>query len=445
MSREYRNRIHCPLSIVHWSVAVSLVLGISFASPAVVTAGGFHNEDIGAKRMAMLAVIAKPDDATAIFHNPAGMVLSSGTSLYHSQSWFFIDMGLRMYDSKGILHPTSGKELKPSWNVGFIPFLGVMSDFGTENFRAGLAIYAPNMYGASMPESQPTRYHATKVLFLSSRASLSLAYRFTRWFSVGANANLVNMYLTAERFMNPLVLQDPDMRFAPAEDLAPYDAKLRLSGMAWTGSWDVGLLFEPLDTLRIGASFVAGARARIKGKARLRYASGERESSGHSTNFVIPFTLKVGINWEFVKDFEIAADYRYYHYQIFQEQLTKLKTPIMGLKEFRDPKNYKNASNWCVGLMYRVIPELEFMVGYQEDYTPIPKSTYTLDNPSQDQRGISFGVRWRPLKKHRFGFAIVRNWFDLVDVQTSMSTPPANAKGHATNFEFGFDYTWWIL
>lgn len=117
----------------------------------------------------------------------------------------------------------------------------------------------------------------------------------------------------------------------------------------------------------------------------------------------------------------------------------------MGLKEFRDPKNYKNASNWCVGLMYRVLPQLEFMVGYQEDYTPIPDETYTLDNPSRDQRGISFGVRWKPLDRHRFGFAVVRNWFDLVDVQTSMSTPPANAKGHATNFEFGFDYTFWIL
>jgi long-chain fatty acid transport protein len=439
-----RNRIHCPLSIVH-SLVVLLLLLTALLGPSAADAGGFHNEDIGAKRMAMLAVIAKPDDATAIFHNPAGMVLSEGTSLYHSQSWFFIDMGMRMYDSQGLLHPTSGRELTPTWNVGFIPFIGVMSDFGTEGFRGGLAVYAPNMYGAAMSEDDPTRYHATKVLFLSSRATLSLAYRFTRWFSVGVNANLVNMYLTAERFMNPLVLQDPDKRFEPKAELAPFDAKLRLSGMAWTGSWDVGVLFEPLDTLRIGASFVAGARANIKGRARLRYADGAKESSRHSTNFVIPFTLKVGINWEFAKDFEIAADYRYYHYQIFQEQLTKLSTPIMGLKEFRDPKNYKNASNWCVGLMYRVLPQLEFMVGYQEDYTPIPDETYTLDNPSRDQRGISFGVRWKPLDRHRFGFAVVRNWFDLVDVQTSMSTPPANAKGHATNFEFGFDYTFWIL
>ncbi|MBM4372176.1 MAG: TonB-dependent receptor [Deltaproteobacteria bacterium] len=408
-------------------------------------AGGFHNEDIGAKRMAMLAVIAKADDATAIYHNPAGLVLSRGTSLYHSQSWFFIDMGMRMYDSKGILHPTSGRELKPSWNVGFIPFLGVATDFGTERWRGGLAVYAPNMYGAAMPEDEPTRYHATKVLFLSSRATASVAFRATRWFSLGANANLVHMYLTAERFMNPLVLQDPDMRFAGAATLAPFDARLRLGGQAWTGSWDAGVLFEPLETLKIGASFVAGARATIRGKARLRYADGARESSSHRTNFVIPFTLKVGINWEFAKDFEIAADYRYYHYQVFQEQRTRLSDPIMGMEEFRDPKDYKNASNWCVGLLYRVIPSLEFMVGYQEDYSPIPDETYTLDNPSRDQRGISLGVRWQPLKRHRFGLAIVRNWFDLVDVQTSRAIPPANAKGHATNFEVGFDYTFWIL
>ena len=423
---------------------VLLVVAFLLA-PASGRAGGFHNEDIGAKRMAMLAIVANPDDAVAIFHNPAGLVLSRGTSLYHSQSWFFVDMGMRMYDSQGVLHPTSGRELKPSWNVGFIPFLGVISDFGTERLRGGFAVYAPNMYGAAMPEDDPTRYHATQVLFLSGRATISLAYRFTKHFSAGANANLVHMLLIAERFMNPLVLQDPDMRFAPAADLAPFDAKLELSGQAWTGSWDIGLLFEPLETLKIGASFVAGARATIRGTAKLRYADGQRESSRHETNFVIPFTLKVGINWEFVEDFQIAADYRYFHYQVFQEQRTKLADSIMGLDEFRDPKNYFNASNWCVGMMYRVIPELELMMGFQQDFTPIPDKTYTLDNPGRDQFGISFGVRWKPLEKHRFGLAFLRNWFDLVDVQTSMGMPPANAKGHAAAFEFGFDYSWWIL
>ena len=422
-----------------------LLLVALLLAPAVGRAGGFHNEDIGAKRMGMFAVVANPDDVTAIFHNPAGLVLSKGTAFYHSQSWFIVDLGIRMNDSKGMLHPTSGREMKPTWNVGFIPFLGVATDFGTERLRGGFAIYAPNMYGAALSEDEPTRYHATKVLFLSSRATLSLAYRISRQFSIGANANLVHMYLLAERYMNPLVLQDPDMRFAPAADLAEFDAKLNLSGQAWTGSWDIGLLFEPLETLKIGASFVAGARATIRGTAKLRYADGQQESSRHQTNFVIPFTLKVGINWEFVEDFQIAADYRYYHYQVLQEQRTKLSDPIMGIDEFRDPKNYSNSINWCLGMMYRVIPELEFMVGYQEDYSPIPDKTYTLDNPSRDQRGVSFGVRWKPLDKHRFGLAIVRNWFDLVDVQTSISTPPSNAKGHGANFEVGFDYTWWIL
>ncbi len=423
------------------SSGVAFFLALLWVLPAV--GGGFSNLDFGIRRMGMFAVTAKPDDGTAIFHNPAGMTLQEGTILYHSQSWFIADLGFRMYDSEGKLWPDH--EITPDWSVGVIPFIGVTSDLGLEDLRLGLGIYAPNAYGAALPKSEPSRYHATRALFLAARATLAAAYRVTPRFSVGASISVVPVYLTASRVMNPLVLQDPDNRFAPPEVTAPFDATLDLNGLAVTWAWDVGVLLHPFDNFSIGLGFASGSDFTLKGDVTLTQPDGTRVTATQRTRMVIPFTLRAGFNWEFVRNFEVAMDIYWWHYQILQEQRTRLSEPIMGIGELVDPKNYGNSWNWCIGLLYRVHPRVELMVGYQEDYTPIPTRTFTLDNPSRDQRGISMGIRWQVNDSVRLGAAYVRNWFDLPDVRDSISMPPSNIKGYGGNNEVGIDVQWNIL
>lgn len=401
-------------------------------------AGGFSNPDFGARRMGMLAVTARPDDATAVFHNPAGLTLQKGTHFYHAQSWFFLDLGMKMYDSEGVLHPENG-EIRPDWSVGFIPFIGMASDLGTERLRLGFGIYAPNAYGAALPKDQPTRYHATRALFVAGRATGSVAYAVTDRLSVGASLHLIYVYLMASRVMNPLVLQDPDRRFDDRETLKPFDYQLDLDGHDWTWAFDLGVLFRPVDSLRIGAAFNSGSAIELGGDVTLTAPDGSVTRAHHSTDMTIPFALKGGINWEFAPDFELGADLYYWHYQSFQEQRSILSTPIMGMSEFRDPKAYGNSWSWNAGLLYRVILPLELMFGFQMDFTPIPTRTYSLDNPSTDQKGVSWGARWQINPHWRISLCFVRNWYDLVNVQDSQGIPPSNIKGHATNFEAAFD------
>ncbi len=417
------------------------LLVLALAAPMTARAGGFSNLDFGLRRQGMFAVVARPDDGTAIFHNPAGMVLTRGTTFSHHQSWLVGDVRLRFYDSQGVLRPDH--EIQPDWNLGLIPFLGGISDLGTERWRVGLAIYAPNVYGAALPDDEPTRYHATRVLFLGSRATAAVAWQATERLSLGVSLSLVHVYLTAKRVLNPLVLADPDARFAAPADLAPSDYDLAIDGQDVSWAWDAGLLFHPFESLRLGFSFASGSDVQLSGDVRATSPSGEVLRSRHHTAMTIPFTLSAGLNWEFAPDFELGADVRYWHYQVLQEQRSVLDEPILGIAEFRDPKNNANSWNWCVGLLYRVVPQLDLMVGYQQDTTPTPDTAYTLDNLSRDQFGISTGLRWRINGHWRVGLAFVHNWMSLVDVQTSISTPPTNVKGHAAGTEIGLgvDYS----
>lgn len=420
------------------TLLIALVLGAAPLPEA--QAGGFTNLDFGIRRMGMFAVTARPDDGTAIFHNPAGMTLLEGTQFYSHLSVFRSGLGLKLYDSEGVLRPDD--EIEPSFNVGFIPFIGVTTDFGLEDLRVGFAAYAPNAYGAALPDNQPTRYHVTRALFIAGRVTAAGAYAITDRFSVGASVSFVPVYLTARRIMNPLVLADPDVRFLPVEETRDADAHLDIEGLDFTWSWDLGVIFRPFDSLRIGVSFQAGSPVSLEGDVVLKQADGTKVKTRHTTWLTIPLTLRAGFNWEFAPDFELGADVYWWRYSIFQEQRSKLKDPVMGISEFVDPKDYDDSWNWCVGLLYRVIPSLEVMIGYQEDYTPIPNRTFTLENPSRDQRGISVGLRWQVSDRVRIGAAYIRNWFKGPNVQDSVSTPPSNGKGHGANDEWGIDVLW---
>jgi long-chain fatty acid transport protein len=297
-----------------------------------------------------------------------------------------------------------------------------------------------------MPDDEPSRYHVTRALFLASRATLSAAYRVTPQFSIGASVHLIYVYLKAKRTLNLLVLQDPDRRFDDPKTTSTHelDSTLNLDGQDWTWGWDVGVLFTPLDTFRIGASIASGSAIGLDGDVKLTHPDGKVERARQHTFLAIPLTLRAGFNWEFAPDFQLAADVYWWHYQVMQEQRTTLSKPIAGIREFVDPKNYGNCWQWNAGLSYRLLPRLELSAGFQMDGSPIPSATYTLDNPTTKQYGIGLGGRWQVTDKVRLGFAIVRNWFQLLEVQDNVQNPPSNIKGHGSNFEFGFDVDWRI-
>ncbi len=437
-------------------LGMAVLVAVSVLAPSSASAGGYSNLDFGGRRMGMFAVVAKPDDATAIFHNPAGLTLNSGTELFHSQSWFKMSLGLKIYKSDGSLYPTD-HEIKPSMSVGAIPFLAVASDLGTEKFRLAFGVYAPNAYGAVLPADEPTRYHVTTALFLSTRGTLSAAYKFNDHLSVGASISVLYTYLKAARYLNMNMLpsasdklNDPkyDARFNTVEENKDTDILLDITGDNWTWAFDLGILIQPIKNLSIGLVFSSGARLELKGNVTASWRTPRPDgttllkSTTQTTDMIIPLSVRAGINWAIVDNFEIGMDVAYWHYQANQMQLTRLDEEIAGLKGFSDPKNYGNSWNWCVGLLYRPVPELDLMAGYQMDYTPSPTSTLSLDNPSVDQKGFSVGTRWRINDHWRLSLAYVRNWFNLIDIQDSIGTPPANAKGHGANDEFAFDFTY---
>lgn len=132
--------------------ARSLVLAAFALAAPPVHAGGFGIPDIGVRRTAMASIIGRPDDASAIYHNPAGLTLQHGWQLYLSTGVILIDTEFQLHswdDSDRFLGTTPDADgyyapVKPSRAMGVVPMLAVTGEIIPDRLVLGASIYVGN-------------------------------------------------------------------------------------------------------------------------------------------------------------------------------------------------------------------------------------------------------------------------------------------------------------
>lgn len=424
--------------------AVALV-----TEPGSARAGGFYNIDVGARRTGMFAVMGKPDDVSAIVHNPAGLVLQQGTTFQVSTQYTNSENGFRFYDLEGKLQPSEEISADSAW--GLVPFLGVASDLGTKRFRLGFAAWTPKLFETDLPDGGISSYYMTDTFQVASRFTLSGAVELGRHVAIGAGISAVYLHSKTSQVGNLDMLSGEwENRFDTEESeiiaRTARDFLMTQTGSAWTWDWNVGILLRPTDSIGLGFSFTSGAVADLEGELEVESTGDDAKrilgdgtiSVGQTTRVALPYTLRAGLNWELFKGLELGFDFTYWHNQVYRERYTTLDEDDLegtSLGNFltspiRVPKAYNNSFNISTGLMYRPLPELDLMVGYQYDRTAVPDRTLALDEMGLSFNALGLGLRWRPLQWFGVGFTFQRTWYEVMEVQTSILEPAMNAKGH---------------
>ncbi len=146
---------------------IALVAGfLAVATPAV--AGGFYVPEIGPRAAGMGgAMVAQAEDASAVFHNPAGLAGQTGTQVQLSLNLFL--PGVTFF-RRPVVDPNSptGEEIRfdkveNTNSVLPAPYFGAASDLGTDDFAVGFAVYAPFGAAISYPETGSQRHVVTAV------------------------------------------------------------------------------------------------------------------------------------------------------------------------------------------------------------------------------------------------------------------------------------------
>ncbi len=256
---------------------VSAALGVAvFAGRAVdARAGGLFAGDSGSQAQERAgAFVAKADDPTALFHNPAGLVKARSTEITininavdYSQT--FQRSGTYAAPTDGTSYPYTGQAYPEVSNSG--PILPVPMLAGTQRwqkFGFGEGISGPQAdpnreyqrdvttaNGATAPS--PERYDVLSQRSLIVLPSVGVAYRILDWLDVGARASWGFGSIQATSFT---------WGFGNTEEDIGKDGEFRIDAADnFIPAWGAGVLARPTDFLEFGAAYSSSIRVQAKG------------------------------------------------------------------------------------------------------------------------------------------------------------------------------------
>ncbi len=440
----------------------SLILSTAMilATPKL-QAGGFTIIELGADKTGMMCSIAKPDDLSGVYHNPATIASLRGTRFHASTGLSFLDISVRLkawpagegkYGSEDFIDTPVDDDgyfegtYKPTKYFGAMPMFATSTDFGfDEGPVVALSVYVPDFIGAFMPQDAPTRYFATEAYFIAGMASLSAGYRlpgWADWLSVGASIGVMYIRMEGSRWQNVHLYGDETS-----------DYVLRLLGEDYKPFWNIGLAAEPIEGLNFGFVFLGPVDADLEGTLKFSLPEGVTEEDPvllaltggqglvgdyhQTTKMKVPAGLGLGVRWTIIRQLDVAADFRWWFYNTFKNQYMyhDIDLSIGGQPAVENPlvtpKNYKESWTVSLGTLVRPVPDsipLELMAGWTYDTSPSPKNTRSLDSPTADITGFSMGARYIFDEHWTASITYYHYWYLQDEITDSILEPPQNAK-----------------
>lgn len=429
------------------AVKYLLVAAAVLLVPRVADAGGFGIPEVGARRTAMAAVVGRPDEPSAIFHNPAGLTLLPGMRVYATFGLSLLDteFKLRPWDceadacrSDELLEREPGSDgyydtTRPTRAMGAIPMLTLSAEILPGKLWGAIGAYVSNGTGAAFAEDDVTRYHLIDGYIISPTMTAVAAYQVTPEIAVGAGAGMMKVLVKGRRYLYPIV-NGRDVR-----NVFGTRPELELEGEDWAFTWNAGIVARPIPKLTLGATVIGRVDPELVGPVTLTYGDdsptpGEQLNGFAITGLVLPWTFFGGANYDVTPNLELGTEGRYYLYRSYKEQYTRLNN-IPFASELRTPKNYGDSWQIAGGARLhglRQLPHAELMIGGHYDKTPAPPQTVTLDQPTFTHIGLHGGVRWQ-VGRYRLAATYIHYWYRIPRIEDSLTTPPSNIQGEGGN------------
>lgn len=434
-------------------MALALLMTVTLLQPSEARAGGFTIPLIGGRASTKLAFVAKPDDTSAAYHNPAGLSLLgpyqidiSGTGILSYSAYRRCSLSSPIgcaTDSSGNIRYEPTVETTQYGNLprgfGILPYMGMSGRFGLKRWNFGLAVYSPHNATGSFPDCKrdenggptdcsgaPQRFHAMLGTINTIYINPTASYEPHPAISIGLGVSAVRAAITLDR---SLWVGGPDGGaglFFPWEG----EGRVRLEASTWSWAFNLGLIWHlgktfpkvrVLKGLRLGFSYSSQTKFRFSDKMSLfqpaiwatiaendgcSRAPDSSLDDGHvqckaQADFRFPMLVRFGLNWEITGEWDIGFDVFWQQYSVYKEIRIDFPEPLelrtgTSVSGTAEPKNSTDSWSFALGVQYspRWAKGLEIRGGVIYDESPYPNSTYTLLSPDADKVGWSLGVSY---------------------------------------------------
>lgn len=271
-------------------IIVAIAASAATAAPAV--AGGLFVPGYGSQAQPRAgAFVAKADDPTALFHNPAGLARQDGTAVHvgfnllnfsqkFERAGVYEDFANVDEPYEGQPYPVVEDDSNPMGlgSTAAIPLIAASTDLGLGlPLRFGAGLLAANAYpfrdyenGYQFEEAgvppPPTRYDVLSQEVIAAFPTVGAAYDFGGKLAIGATFSWgfaevkAKKYVWALRNYEEYVGQDGEVILDATDSFIP--------------GFSAGLLWAPMPSLEIGATYYSQKDVRAQGTLRATLGSG---------------------------------------------------------------------------------------------------------------------------------------------------------------------------
>jgi long-chain fatty acid transport protein len=363
--------------------------------PAAASASGYYVPKVGGDT-------AGPTTAngSALFWNPAAMSLIDGHSV-------FIEPQLAWRKNQYTpSEPGQAPSDTTRWNI--IPAAAATFTLH-DRVKAGIGIFFPYGLGNDfVPRDGSSRfsiiYADMRSMFVMPSLSVDVVKNDKMRFAFAAGLVIARTSVDHYKALDSgSLLPGSTPRERIGDVLAEQEARTLFSGAGNTFGFDVGLLFQPIPTLTLGASYIHSMKANVKGTLQSympptnQAAAQLRTPMEATANFPLPATLRFGADFRFLENramVKFQTDWS--RWSEFDTQTVTVTEPA-GVSLNLDqqiPRNFKNTVGFRAGGSYFVNDWAEVLLAGGGESGAVPDATMAPDINDSSLIGVSVGPKF---------------------------------------------------
>jgi long-chain fatty acid transport protein len=374
--------------------AMLIAAGALGLVPSRAHAAAFALYEEGALGMGFAgAFTAQASDASAIFHNPAGIAFLKGTQISLGGTLITPSTDFTGAD------PYPGAGRLETMNVGSTPIPAVyVSHQISDRFVVGVGWNTP--FGLKSAWTSPETFSGR---FLSKQAELkgfsvnpTVAYKLADRLSVGVGLDIRLTSVTLER--NVAVVNPFTLTIADASDVTLQ------SDTATNFGWDVGVLAKATEDLSFGISYrskvkqdfsgnatftpIPTGNAQLDGLVALQLPAGAQPAT---TSITFPSIVSLGAAYTW-KDWTVEGDVVFYGWSSFASlPITVTGRPDLSSSVVED---YQDTHQFRIGVQRQIDETWAVRGGYYYDESPAPSQSVSPLLPDATRQGFCLGGSW---------------------------------------------------
>jgi long-chain fatty acid transport protein len=388
-------------------------------APAAGYGSGFALYEAGARASALMGtLVARADDPSAIFYNPAGLVQLPGFQVMGGFS--FIIPRTEIVTHAGAFSNNTFAESQAHVVPHFFTTYKL-----TDRVWLGLGLNSPFGLGIKYNDTWPGRFNLIKADIQTLNINPTVAVKITDYLSVGAGLDIMYFNFDQKRVL-PLPLIGPQT--------------LHLAGDTWGLGFNLGVLLKPRNDLAIGVSYRSQIRQQLTGPAQFQpyYPL----NTGASGGITLPDTIFAGIMVRPVEKMSVEAGVIWTRWSLFQNFNVKFDNALGLLSE---RKSWHNTWRGQVGVEYRALPWLDVRAGYSLENEPMPDQYVDYLVPTSNLRhnfSCGTGFRWRSMTMD-LAYTLVYIPDRFVNSSAATGVLPStfqNRLSHVIVFSLGYKY-----